>query len=300
MAKARKPKKPRSFGRFLWNAFRVCFVVFVAIPVLWVALYKFVPPPVTYLMLKRAAEGKGMDYRWRGVDRISPNLVNAAIAAEDARFCQHNGFDFEAIERAFANNEKRPNRIRGGSTISQQTAKNVFLWPNRDWIRKGFETYFTGLIELIWGKRRIMEMYLNVAEMGPGLYGAEAAAQKYFKTSAADLTPAQASRLAAILPNPNRYRAVGSGPYVQRRSRRIGGAAGQIRREGLATCVLDRARRGDAPEPVRAPAPKKAAEPPPPPADPIGEIILAPPEPEPAPPPADAPPPAEPPAPEGQ
>jgi len=216
---------------FVWGV-----IVTVVIPVLVVCVYRFVPPPMTILMAQRIAEGKGWDYRWRPIGKISPAMVQAVIAAEDSRFCEHYGFDFEAIEKAMQSNAKG-RRIRGGSTISQQTAKNVFLWPQRDWIRKGLETYFTGLIELIWGKKRIMEVYLNVAEMGPGIYGAEAAAQKYFKVSAKNLTRVQASRLAAILPNPIKYKAATPGPYVQRRSRRIGGAMGTVRNDGLASCV---------------------------------------------------------------
>ncbi len=281
-------EKPRKTGGLFWRLVKFGFVLFVVIPLVWVVALRFIPPPVTYLMVQRAAEGKGLDYRWRSLKKISPNLVNAAIASEDAKFCDHMGFDVEAIEKALKNNERRPNRVRGGSTISQQTAKNVFLWPQRDWIRKGLETYFTGLIEVVWGKRRIMEVYLNVAEMGPGTYGAEAAAQRYFKKSAASLTPAEASRLVAILPSPIRYKAVGSGPYVQRRSRRVGAAAGTVRREGLASCVLkpaDQRRASDLPaEPRAKPTAPPAAlpepappEPAPPPADPIGEMIAEPP-----------------------
>ena len=143
---------------------------------------------------------------------MSPALPRAAIAAEDARFCQHHGFDFDAMQKALQHDEKRPGRLRGGSTISQQTAKNVFLWPQRSWVRKGFEAYFTVLIELLWGKRRIMEVYLNTVEMGPGLYGVEAASQRYFGVSAKALDPAQAARLIAILPSPLKWQAVDPGP----------------------------------------------------------------------------------------
>lgn len=243
MAKSRGKARTGGRRKIAWGAlfkrlFVWAFIVGVIAPVALVLIYRFVPPPGTILMVQRAIEGKGWDYRWRSLDKISPALVQAAIAAEDARFCEHYGFDFEAIEKAMKNNERRPGRIRGGSTISQQTAKNAFLWPARSWVRKGLETYFTVLIELGWGKRRIMEVYLNVAEMGPGVYGAEAAAQKYFKTSARKLTRAQAARLVAVLPNPLKYRAVKPGKYVQRRSRRIGGQMGTVREAGLADCVL--------------------------------------------------------------
>jgi len=213
-------------------------VVFFIGPAIAVAVYRFVPPPVTILMIQRVFEGHGLDRRWVGLDDISPNLVRAVIAAEDARFCEHHGFDFDAMQKAMANNEKRPSRIRGGSTISQQTAKNVFLWPDRSYVRKGLEAYFTVLIEVIWGKRRIMEVYLNSVEWGPGVYGAEAASKKWFGVSADKLSASQASRLAAILPSPLKWKAADSGPYVRRRSSRITAASGAVRRDGLAECVL--------------------------------------------------------------
>ena len=203
-----------------------------------VAAHRLVPPPVTFLMVTRAIEGEGLSYRWKSLDDISPRLVEAVIASEDARFCSHRGFDMEAIEKALKANEQG-GRIRGGSTISQQTAKNVFLWPGRDWIRKGLEAGYTVLIETLWGKRRIMEVYLNVAEWAPGVYGAEAAARHWFGKSATDLTPREAARLAAILPSPRRYNASSPGPYVRRRASRVQGAMGTVRNERLAACVLD-------------------------------------------------------------
>jgi len=224
--------------RFLRRLATVLFFVVLVGPIAAVALYRFVPPPATPLMLIRAAQGKGLDYRWRPLSRVSPALVQALIAAEDARFCEHRGFDAEAIRRAMSHNQKRPGRIRGGSTISQQTAKNAFLWPDRSWLRKGLETYFTFLIETLWGKRRIMEVYLNVAEWGPGTYGAQAASRKWFGKDASQLSRAEAARLAAILPSPLKWRAAAPGPYVKRRSRRIGAASGTVRNEGLAGCVL--------------------------------------------------------------
>lgn len=213
-------------------------ILTVALPVGLTVVYRFVPPPVTILMIQRVFEGKGLDYRWRPLRKISPALVQAAIASEDARFCEHNGFDFEAMKKAWKHNQRRPGRIKGGSTISQQTAKNVFLWPQRSYVRKGLEAYYTVLIETLWGKRRIMEVYLNVAEMGEGTYGAQAAARRYFGVDADDLTRAQAARLVAILPNPLKYRAVKPGPYVARRARRITAASGTVRRDGLSACVL--------------------------------------------------------------
>ena len=192
---------------------------------------------VTLLMAQRALDGEALNYRWRSIDDISPRLVSSVIAAEDARFCSHRGFDLEAIEDAMRANE-RGRRVRGGSTLSQQTAKNVFVWPGRDWVRKGLEAGYTVLIETIWGKRRIVEVYLNVAEMAPGVYGAEAGAQHWFGKSAAELTAREAARLAAILPSPRRYDAGSPGPYVRRRASRIQAAANTVRNEGLDGCVL--------------------------------------------------------------
>ncbi|HEX6860730.1 MAG TPA: monofunctional biosynthetic peptidoglycan transglycosylase [Caulobacteraceae bacterium] len=212
-------------------------VITVVIPVGLTVIYRFIPPPITVLMVQRLIEGKGLDRHWRPLSDISPALPRAVIAAEDSHFCEHHGFDVEAIEKAIKHNERRPGRIRGGSTISQQTAKNVFLWPQRSWVRKGAEAYFTVLIEALWGKRRIMEVYLNTVEWGPGVYGAEAAARKNFGVGADRLTASQAARLAAILPSPLKWRAARPGPYVKKRSRRITAASGTVRRDGLAACI---------------------------------------------------------------
>jgi monofunctional biosynthetic peptidoglycan transglycosylase len=153
---------------------------FVIGSILLVALYRVLPPPGTPLMIIRLVEGYGIDKSWRRLDDISPHLIRAAMAGEDARFCRHHGFDWGAIETAWDHYRSGHGRLLGASTISMQTAKNVFLWPGRDWLRKGFEAWFTPLIELGWGKRRIMEIYLNVVEWGPGIYEAEAAARHYF------------------------------------------------------------------------------------------------------------------------
>lgn len=218
------------------------FLTLAVLLVASVAVHRIVPPPTTFLMVSRAIEGEGLSYRWRSLDDISPRLVEAVIASEDSTFCAHRGFDMKAIEKALKANaraEKRGGtRIRGGSTISQQTAKNVFLWPGRDWIRKGLEAGYTVLIETVWGKRRIMEMYLNVAEMGPGVFGAQAAARHWFGKDADELTAREAARLAAILPSPRRYNAGKPGPYVRRRAARVQVAMGTVRNDGLAACVL--------------------------------------------------------------
>ncbi len=188
-------------------------------------LYRFVPVPVTPLMLIRCVEqkqdGKDMKLKkdWVSYDEISPALPLSVVAAEDQLFLDHYGFDFNAIEKALKNNEKKSKRkkMKGASTISQQTAKNVFLWPSRTWVRKGFEVYFTGLIEIFWSKQRILEVYLNVVEMGDGVYGAEAAARHHFKKSAEKLTRSEAAAIAACLPNPRKWSASKPTGYISGR-----------------------------------------------------------------------------------
>lgn len=192
----------------------------------FVLLYRFVPVPLTPLMVLRSLEGLiegrsvGMSKNWVPLEEISPSVQRAVLKAEDYRFFEHNGFDYEAIQKAMKFNQSHK-RKKGASTISQQTAKNVFLWPHRDWIRKGFEAYFTVLIEFVWPKERILEVYLNVIELGHGVYGVEAAAQKFFKKSAKNLTPYQASLIAAVLPNPRKFRIDRPSIYVMARQRRI-------------------------------------------------------------------------------
>lgn len=235
-------KRTKRFG--LFNTFiAVVFIAFVLIPVTWVGAYLFVDAPATILMMQRAAEGQTIRHYPVPLERISPHVVRAVIAAEDGNFCTHDGFDVEAIQRAMEANERGRGPMRGGSTISQQTAKNLFLWPERSWVRKGFETYFTALIEFMWPKERIMEAYLNVAEWGDGNFGIEAAARARFGVSAEELTPLQAARLAAVLPNPNRWRADQPGPYVRSRASMLVGRARVVRNEGLAGCVLASDRR---------------------------------------------------------
>jgi len=183
---------------------------FLAVSLIWVLIYRFINPPITYLMLQRAVEHKidgkdlKIDKSWMRIEDISTNLKKAAIAGEDINFLNHWGFDFKAMESAFVKN-KNGKKVRGGSTISQQTAKNVFLWPGRSYIRKAFEAYFTVLIEIIWGKERILEVYLNVIEMGDGIYGAEAAVQNYWGKSAGNMSKSQSALLVAVLPNPLRW-----------------------------------------------------------------------------------------------
>jgi monofunctional glycosyltransferase len=186
--------------------------------VLLVTMYRLVPPPVTPLMLIRAIEGHGMTKSWRSLDEISPNLMHAVMAGEDAKFCEHHGFDWEAIREDWQRYRRGEGKLRGASTISMQTAKNVFLWPGRDWVRKGLEAYFTVLIELVWGKERIIETYLNVVEWGPGIYGAAAATQFYFHKPPSALNADEAARLAAILPDPLKWSANRPDRYVAERA----------------------------------------------------------------------------------
>ena len=204
--------------RFLWKA----MLWFFGISFFMVILYKFVPVPFTPLMgiraIEQKKEGKEMicSHDWVPIEEISINLQKAVIASEDGNFLIHNGFDFEAIEKAMEAN-KKGKKLRGGSTISQQTAKNVFLWSGRSYLRKGLEAYFTVLIELIWGKERIMEVYLNSIEMGNGVYGAQEASRVWYGKDAKNLTQREAAGIAAILPNPRKFKASNSSNYINRR-----------------------------------------------------------------------------------
>ena len=202
---------------------KICFW-FVVFTVGLVLVYKFTPVFYTPLMAIRYVEDtsktKSVQHNWVAFKAISVHLKKAVICSEDQKFVTHNGFDMVAIENAYLNNQKGK-RIKGGSTISQQTAKNVFLWPNRSWLRKGLETYFTFLIELFWSKERILEVYLNSIEMGKGIYGAEAASQYWFKISAKKLRNDQAAAIAAVLPNPRAYKANPATKYISKRKRWI-------------------------------------------------------------------------------
>ncbi|MBL1232961.1 MAG: monofunctional biosynthetic peptidoglycan transglycosylase [Flavobacteriales bacterium] len=195
---------------------------YFAITIGMVIVLRWVPVYFTPLMIIRAVEQKmdgksiKLEKTWKPLSEISPDLQLAVVCTEDQNFLKHHGFDFGAIQKAIKHNEKSK-RKRGASTISQQTAKNVFLWPGRSWIRKGFEVYFTFLIESIWSKERIMEVYLNIAEMGNGIYGAEAASKAYFNTSAAKINKRQAATLAIVLPSPLKYNAKHPSPYLNGR-----------------------------------------------------------------------------------
>lgn len=206
--------------RFCWRA----ALIFIAASVISVILFRWVPIPFTPLMLTRmmdqVAEGKKIKCKkdWEPIENISPNLSLAVICSEDQLFLEHHGFDMKAIEKAMKYNEKKKGKkLRGASTISQQTAKNVFLWQGRSWVRKGFEVYFTTLIELFWSKERIMEVYLNVIEMGDGVYGAQAASREYFKKDAKKINQGEAALIAAVLPNPRKWNPGKPSKYVRKR-----------------------------------------------------------------------------------
>jgi len=209
---------------------------FVAISAGFTVLYRFVPPPLTVTMV---LDGNGITKDWEPLSRIDRNMVDAAIAAEDGKFCSHKGFDTDAIEKAMQRNA-RGGRLRGGSTISQQTAKNVFLWQGDGWtryLRKGLEVWFTFLVENLWDKRRIMEVYLNVAETGIGTYGVEAGAQRYWNKSAANLTPLEAARIAAALPSPKTRAVTSPSGFTRRYGNMISRRIAMVRRDGYDACV---------------------------------------------------------------
>lgn len=210
----------KNFKKKLFKIILYTTILFFSSTLLVTILYKFIPVPLTPLMIIRFFEHdkKVFEKDWVSITEINPELPLAVIASEDQLFLQHYGFDVNAIQKAVKyNNKKKGKKVKGASTISQQTAKNVFLWSGRSWLRKGFEVYFTALIELLWSKERIMEVYLNVIEMGNGIYGAEAAAHYYFNKSAARLTSAECAAIAAILPNPLKWNASKRTAYIEKR-----------------------------------------------------------------------------------
>ncbi|WP_323800693.1 monofunctional biosynthetic peptidoglycan transglycosylase [Parasphingorhabdus sp.] len=206
---------------------------FLLITVAWVGIYAIVPPPITVTMI---LDENGITKDWTRFSDISPNMVRAVIAAEDGKFCSHDGFDTEAIQKAIERNAQG-GRIRGGSTISQQVAKNAFLWQGGGFFRKGLEAYFTFLIETIWSKHRIMEVYLNIAETGIGTYGVQAGAQRYFNKDAKDLTGIEAARIAAALPAPKRRAVNGASGFTRRYGNTIAARINVVRNEKLDSCI---------------------------------------------------------------
>ena len=211
-------------------------VWFIGLSVLWVVIYRFVPPPYTATMAGDVIAGRSVTKDWMSLTDMDPDMARAAIAGEDGKFCTHEGFDREAIANAFERN-LRGGRIRGGSTISQQTAKNAFLWQGGGYVRKALEAWFTLLIENIWGKRRIMEVYLNIAETGIGTYGANAGAKRYFNHDASSLTPVEAARIAAVLPLPKKRAATSPSGFTRRHGNRIAANIGVVKRDALDACL---------------------------------------------------------------
>ena len=203
---------------------------------LWVFAYRYIDPPTTSLMLRDTLEGHSVAYTWRDLDEIDPNMPRAVITAEDRDFCTHKGFDLAAIQSALASN-REGGRLRGGSTVSQQTAKNAFLWVERSWVRKGLEAYFTFLIERIWGKRRIMEVYLNLAETGINTYGVEEGAKRYFGHGADELTRREAGQIAAVLPSPQKRSGKNPKGSVRRYARNIERWIRVVKDEKLDSCL---------------------------------------------------------------
>jgi monofunctional biosynthetic peptidoglycan transglycosylase len=230
----RSPLRRLVFWLFRWPL-RV-FAYGLAAAILWVGAYTVINPPGGYYLASEWVRLDKFEHEWRDLDQMSPDLARSVMAAEDANFCDHWGFDIKAIEKAIAANAKG-RRVRGASTISQQVAKNVFLWHGRSWLRKGMEAGFTVLIEAIWTKRRIVEVYLNIAEFGEGVFGAQAAARHYYKRDASALTLTQSARLAAVLPDPKRRNPRAGTAYMNRRAAAIVEGARTLEGEGRAECV---------------------------------------------------------------
>lgn len=231
-ARARKP-----WWRRLFVLLIQLVLGFMLLSLGMVAIYRFIAPPITWTMIGDIVGGHGATKTWMPLSRIDPSMARAAIAAEDSRFCQHHGFDLKAIETAYQRNARGGRVIRGGSTISQQTAKNVFLWQGGGYFRKGLEAWFTVLIENIWGKRRIMEVYLNVAETGIGTYGVNAGAMRYFHHDASRLNDREAALIAAVLPLPKKRAAIAPRGYTRRYGNKITARINVVAGSGLDRCL---------------------------------------------------------------
>jgi monofunctional biosynthetic peptidoglycan transglycosylase len=250
-----KRRRERSFvGRLLGWIVKLILTLFV-ISILWVLAYRFVNPPLTFNMIGDLVQGRGAHREWMPIGDTDRDMVRAAIAAEDSKFCSHHGFDFEAIEDAMKRNASG-GHIRGGSTISQQTAKNAFLWNGGGYARKGGEAWFTFLIEHLWGKRRIMEVYLNLAETGVGTYGVNAGSQRYFGHDASAMSPTEAARIAAVLPLPKKRGAIAPKGFTRRYGNTIAARIPVVARDGLDACVY-----AGATAPVNKAPPKVTAKP---------------------------------------
>jgi monofunctional biosynthetic peptidoglycan transglycosylase len=259
MARVRARARGRRSGGWVRRTIKwiaATILGFVVLSLLWVLLYRFVNPPITFTMVGDLIGGRQVTRQWMGIDRIDRDMVRAAIAAEDSKFCGHWGFDQDAIAAAMRRNARGGSVVRGGSTISQQTAKNAFLWQGGGYPRKAMEAWFTLLIENFWGKRRIMEVYLNLAETGIGTYGANAGSQRYFGHDASNMDRIEAARIAAVLPLPKQRGAVAPKGFTRRYGNAIAARVGVVGRDGLDACVYGGAR-GPVEAPKPAPVPRK-------------------------------------------
>ena len=248
-----KRRRPRSLFARILSLLVKLVLIFIIGSVLWVLAYRFINPPITATMMSDVLSGRGATREWMPIERIDRDMVRAAIAGEDSKFCQHNGFDLQAIEEAMQRNASG-GRIRGGSTISQQTAKNAFLWQGGGYFRKGLEAWFTVLMEAMWPKQRIMEVYLNLAETGIGTYGVNAGAQRYFGHDASAMSRTEAARIAAVLPLPKKRGAVTPKGFTRRYGGTIAARIGVVARDGLDACVYQ----GITPPRDRTPPPSRA------------------------------------------
>jgi monofunctional biosynthetic peptidoglycan transglycosylase len=250
--KASKGGWPRRLLRWLIGG----LLLFVLVSILWVLLYRFVPPPITFTMMGDTLAGRKITKEWMPLSQIDDDMERAAIAAEDSKFCSHYGFDQDAIAEAMRRNAQG-GRIRGGSTISQQTAKNAFLWQGGGYFRKGLEAWFTLLIETMWSKQRIMEVYLNLAETGIATYGVNAGAQRYFGKDASNLDRQQAARIAAVLPLPKKRDAITPRGFTRRYGNSIAARIRIVARDGLDACLRGQGGRIASEEPTEQTAPSK-------------------------------------------
>lgn len=238
-SRAKRSNIGKVFKRLIWSVETIVVIILIvaAASALWAGAYRFMSPPITLTMIERQSAGVDIRHPYVPLGEISPHLIRAVIASEDSRFCSHGGIDMEAIDIALAE-YKNGKRLRGASTITQQTAKNAFLWNGGGWLRKGGEAWMAILIETMWPKSRIIEVYLNIAEWGDGRFGAEAAAQGHFGKSVKDLTPGEAALLAAVLPSPNKWRVKNPGPYVRGRAATLSKRMNIVDRDGLDRCVF--------------------------------------------------------------
>jgi monofunctional biosynthetic peptidoglycan transglycosylase len=249
----RRRRSPRSTPRRIVGWIVKAVLIFLIGSVLWVIAYRFINPPITATMMGDVLAGRGATRDWMPIEQIDRDMVRAAIGGEDSKFCSHNGFDLDAIEQAMQRNASG-GRIRGGSTISQQTAKNAFLWQGGGYFRKGLEAWFTVLMEATWPKQRIMEVYLNLAETGIGTYGVNAGSQRYFRHDASAMSRTEAARIAAVLPLPKKRGATAPKGFTRRYGGTIAARIGAVARDGLDACVYD----GITPPRDRAPPPSRA------------------------------------------